>query len=179
MVITKDVFVEAFGLPTEGMVSFINLSAQTVVEMRMRFSGTDVPFRAPNKKKEVKVEYRLLHDIVAMALCAKVAGDQDGFNPGPILDIPTGDDNASAAADQEEHVEYTDKMEIEAVDKEQYIVVRSDPKHTAQQLVTSSGKIVHALVQIKEINWVTHFLPKIDPAAKGKELLQYLDRPTP
>ncbi|KZV19895.1 hypothetical protein F511_15537 [Dorcoceras hygrometricum] len=45
MVITKDVFAEAFGLPTEGL--------------------------APNKKKDMKMEYRFLHDIVAKALCAK------------------------------------------------------------------------------------------------------------
>ncbi|KZV40858.1 hypothetical protein F511_21116 [Dorcoceras hygrometricum] len=38
MVITKDVFAEAFGLPIEGMVSFIYLPVQTVAEMRMRFS---------------------------------------------------------------------------------------------------------------------------------------------
>ncbi|KZV45279.1 hypothetical protein F511_06797 [Dorcoceras hygrometricum] len=41
--------------------------------MRKRFSGSDVPFRAPNKKKEMKMEYRLLHDIVAKALCAKAS----------------------------------------------------------------------------------------------------------
>ncbi|KZV32277.1 hypothetical protein F511_22628 [Dorcoceras hygrometricum] len=76
MVVTKDVFVEAFGLPTEGMVSFIDLPAQAVAEMRMRFSDSGVPFRAPNKKNEMKVEYRLLHDIVAKALCAK-AGSFD------------------------------------------------------------------------------------------------------
>ncbi|KZV20544.1 hypothetical protein F511_33900 [Dorcoceras hygrometricum] len=33
--------------------------------------GTDAPFRAPNKKKEMKIEYCMLHDIVAKALCAK------------------------------------------------------------------------------------------------------------
>ncbi|KZV43722.1 hypothetical protein F511_18838 [Dorcoceras hygrometricum] len=44
MVVTKDVFAETFQLPTEG---------------------------PPNKKNEIKVEYRLLHDIVAKALCAK------------------------------------------------------------------------------------------------------------
>ncbi|KZV20412.1 hypothetical protein F511_30642 [Dorcoceras hygrometricum] len=33
-------------------------------------------FMAPNKKKEMKVEYRLLHDIVTKALCAK-AGSLD------------------------------------------------------------------------------------------------------
>ncbi|KZV40233.1 hypothetical protein F511_38784 [Dorcoceras hygrometricum] len=38
--------------------------------MRLKFLGTDVPFRAPGKKKEMKM-YRLLLDIVAKALCAK------------------------------------------------------------------------------------------------------------
>ncbi|KZV16796.1 hypothetical protein F511_11722 [Dorcoceras hygrometricum] len=76
MVVMKDVFGEAFGLPTKGMVGFINLSDHTVVDMRRRFSGSDVPFRAPSKKNEMKMEYRLLHDIVAKALCAK-AGSFD------------------------------------------------------------------------------------------------------
>ncbi|KZV30051.1 hypothetical protein F511_33353 [Dorcoceras hygrometricum] len=71
MVITKDVFPTTFQLPTEGLVGFTDLSAKAMSEMKMRFSGTDVSFRPPNKKKEMKVEYRLLHDIVAKALCAK------------------------------------------------------------------------------------------------------------
>ncbi|KZV17031.1 hypothetical protein F511_20830 [Dorcoceras hygrometricum] len=50
--------------------------AITVVEMRRKFSGTDLPFRASNKKNEMKIEYRLLHDIVAKKLCAK-AGSID------------------------------------------------------------------------------------------------------
>ncbi|KZV29098.1 hypothetical protein F511_06593 [Dorcoceras hygrometricum] len=76
MVITKDVFAEAFGLSTEGLVGFLDILTQIVVEIRRKFSGNDVPFRAPNKKKEMKMEYRLLHDIVAKALYAK-AGSFD------------------------------------------------------------------------------------------------------
>ncbi|KZV34489.1 hypothetical protein F511_17089 [Dorcoceras hygrometricum] len=45
-------------------------------EMRSRFSGSDVLIPAPNKKKEMKMEYRLLHDIIAKVLCAK-AGSFD------------------------------------------------------------------------------------------------------
>ncbi|KZV25804.1 kinesin-4-like [Dorcoceras hygrometricum] len=71
MVVTKDVFAEAFGLLSEGMVCFLDLPAQTVAENKMRFFDTDVPFRAPNKNKEMKVENWLLHDIVAKELCAK------------------------------------------------------------------------------------------------------------
>ncbi|KZV38560.1 hypothetical protein F511_27585 [Dorcoceras hygrometricum] len=49
LALTKDVFAKAFGLPTEV---------------------------APSKKKEMKMEYRMLHDIVAKALCGK-AGSFD------------------------------------------------------------------------------------------------------
>ncbi|KZV38864.1 hypothetical protein F511_06922 [Dorcoceras hygrometricum] len=76
MVITKDMFTAAFGLPTEGKIGFLDIPKETVVEMRRRFSGSNVPFRAPSKKKEMKMEFRLLHDIVAKALCAK-AGSFD------------------------------------------------------------------------------------------------------
>ncbi|KZV27904.1 hypothetical protein F511_24270 [Dorcoceras hygrometricum] len=71
MVITEDVFSKTFRLPTEGMTGFLDIPKDTVMEMRSRFSATDVPFRAPSKKREMKFEYRLLHDIVAKSLCAK------------------------------------------------------------------------------------------------------------
>ncbi|KZV41658.1 hypothetical protein F511_26459 [Dorcoceras hygrometricum] len=50
----------------------IAITKDTLIE----FSGSDEPFKAPNKKKEMKIEFRLLHDIVAKALCAK-AGSFD------------------------------------------------------------------------------------------------------
>ncbi|KZV40672.1 hypothetical protein F511_32382 [Dorcoceras hygrometricum] len=53
-----------------------DLSAKEVAEMKMAFSCTGVPFRPPNKKMDMKVEYRLLHDIMAKALCVK-AGSFD------------------------------------------------------------------------------------------------------
>ncbi|KZV46963.1 hypothetical protein F511_23565 [Dorcoceras hygrometricum] len=45
----------------------IAITKDTFIE----FSGSDEPFRAPNKKREMKIEFRILHDIVAKALCAK------------------------------------------------------------------------------------------------------------
>ncbi|KZV30933.1 hypothetical protein F511_24613, partial [Dorcoceras hygrometricum] len=71
MVITKDVFEEMFPLPTDGLVSFTDLPAKAVAEMKMFLSATGVSFRPPNKKKDMKVECRLLHDIVAKSLSAK------------------------------------------------------------------------------------------------------------
>ncbi|KZV14468.1 hypothetical protein F511_42493 [Dorcoceras hygrometricum] len=69
--ITKDMFIAVFGLPYEGMTSFLTIPKETVLEMRRQFSRSDEPFRAPNKKREMKTEFRLLHDIVAKALCTK------------------------------------------------------------------------------------------------------------
>ncbi|KZV23465.1 hypothetical protein F511_35019 [Dorcoceras hygrometricum] len=76
MVITMDVFAETFNLPMEGMVSFSGLPTKAVVDMKMFFFATAVPFKPSNKKKDMKVEYRLLHDIVAKSMSAK-AGSFD------------------------------------------------------------------------------------------------------
>ncbi|KZV46747.1 hypothetical protein F511_30185 [Dorcoceras hygrometricum] len=74
--ITKATFIEVFGLPSEGLTNFLTIPKVTVIEMRQQFSGSDEPFKAPNKKKEMKIEFRLLHDIVAKALSTK-AGSFD------------------------------------------------------------------------------------------------------
>ncbi|KZV41262.1 hypothetical protein F511_41659 [Dorcoceras hygrometricum] len=66
-VISKEMFAEAFGLPTEGMVGFLGIQKETVKEMRVKFLGTDAPFRSPS----TKMEFLLLHDIVEKKLCAK------------------------------------------------------------------------------------------------------------
>ncbi|KZV42352.1 dnaJsubfamily B member 11-like [Dorcoceras hygrometricum] len=71
MVVTNDVFTEMFQLPTEGLVSFSELPAKAVAEMKAVFSGTGVPFKPSNKKKDMKVEYRLVQDNMAKSLCAK------------------------------------------------------------------------------------------------------------
>ncbi|KZV54008.1 hypothetical protein F511_38267 [Dorcoceras hygrometricum] len=49
---------------------------EIALEMRRQFSGSDEPFKAPNKKRDMPIEFRLLHDIVAKALCSK-AGSFD------------------------------------------------------------------------------------------------------
>ncbi|KZV22821.1 hypothetical protein F511_12965 [Dorcoceras hygrometricum] len=135
-------------------------------------------------------------------LAQRTAGDQAGFNHGPFPDILAGAndasiaggleynmdtttemegqaDNASTAADQEEHVECTEKMEIEAVNNEHAIVVRYGPAQPAQQPITSAGKGICSPVEIREFNWTTHYLPKIDPTAKGKEILEDFSQPNP
>ncbi|KZV17970.1 hypothetical protein F511_39610 [Dorcoceras hygrometricum] len=55
-------------LEDTGLKGFLQ---DTVMEMRNRFSTADVSFKAPSKKREIKIEYRLLHDMFAKSLCAK------------------------------------------------------------------------------------------------------------
>ncbi|KZV50963.1 hypothetical protein F511_44701 [Dorcoceras hygrometricum] len=88
-------------------------------------------------------------------------------------------DDTSTAAAQEEHVECSNKTEIEAVTNEGAIVVRSGPEQPAQQPMNSTGKGIFAPMEIREINLATHVLPKIDPASKGKEILDVFAKPIP
>ncbi|KZV46312.1 hypothetical protein F511_21394 [Dorcoceras hygrometricum] len=73
--------------------------------------------------------------------------------------------------------ESSSQMEKEAANMERSIVVRSGPEQPAQQTITYTGQGIFAPIQIKEINWVTHFLPKNAPEEKGKGMLEVVDRP--
>ncbi|KZV30923.1 hypothetical protein F511_11753 [Dorcoceras hygrometricum] len=343
LALSKEMFAETFGLPTEGTVGFLDIPKETLSEMRSLFSGSDVPFRAPNKKKEMKIEFFLLHDIVAKELCAKagsfdmvtsekfdlmvaisagskvnwaqiifnillamvnspsrqypgyavqigvmlgylvktdlgdsvnlhpqkfltdksvatyikknlkvtpagfceeteeqrsmkqkkLCSDKIDSQPGPIPSIPVGGEGIYIVSNPEvhpmkhigeEHIvvgpggherigsdqdeqaggeqgistadaittpeEETTEMEDlvykderivqdesssqmeEADNIERAIGVRSGPEKPAQQTITYTGKGIFAPIQIREINWVTHFLPKIAPKAKGKGMLE-------
>ncbi|KZV52022.1 hypothetical protein F511_10242 [Dorcoceras hygrometricum] len=81
MVITMDVFVETFHLPTERLVSLSWLPAKVVADLKVLFSVTDDPFKPSNKNKDMKVKYSLIHDIVVKSLSTK-AGSFDVYSVG-------------------------------------------------------------------------------------------------
>ncbi|KZV18355.1 pheophytinase, chloroplastic [Dorcoceras hygrometricum] len=72
----QESFVDLFNLPSEGILGFTNLPGKAVADMNEMFSATDAHFRPSSKNKDMKVEYRLLNDIVAKSLTAK-AGSFD------------------------------------------------------------------------------------------------------
>ncbi|KZV46074.1 hypothetical protein F511_28774 [Dorcoceras hygrometricum] len=72
VVITKELFMETLGLPTKGITSLRNFPNLAVEEMKVVFSLWGVPLKPSRKKKEMKVEYRLMNDTVAKSLIAKV-----------------------------------------------------------------------------------------------------------
>ncbi|KZV26600.1 hypothetical protein F511_24526 [Dorcoceras hygrometricum] len=94
------------------------------------------------------------------------ADHQDESQPGTIPDIPAGSNKSSTA-------------DMELVINEGTIVFRFGPEKQAQQSFTFAGTGIFALVEIREINKVTHFLPNIDPTAKGKGMLEAIALPNP
>ncbi|KZV31421.1 hypothetical protein F511_07986 [Dorcoceras hygrometricum] len=71
VVISKERFENFFKLPSEGILGFSNLPTKTVVD-EQDVSMTCAPFRSSSMKKYMKLEYRLLNDIMAESLTAKV-----------------------------------------------------------------------------------------------------------
>ncbi|KZV18775.1 hypothetical protein F511_15013 [Dorcoceras hygrometricum] len=51
--IMKEAFIEAFGLPTEGIVGLLGIQKETMDEMRIKFSRTDAPFHTPSVMPEI------------------------------------------------------------------------------------------------------------------------------
>ncbi|KZV34450.1 hypothetical protein F511_24707 [Dorcoceras hygrometricum] len=68
VVISEEIFASSFHFPTEGLVVLFELLERLVAQMRMEFSDSRVPVHSSCKKKEMKVEYSLLNDIIANTL---------------------------------------------------------------------------------------------------------------
>ncbi|KZV42275.1 hypothetical protein F511_13885 [Dorcoceras hygrometricum] len=99
MVITSDVFVEMFQLLTEGMVIFSDPPAKAVVEMKVLFSSTGVPFRTPNKKKDMKKNRMKRTKPVNPTV-----DDQAESSPAPNPDIAAAAEGVSTSGAQEKDV---------------------------------------------------------------------------
>ncbi|KZV44051.1 putative glutamate--tRNA ligase, cytoplasmic [Dorcoceras hygrometricum] len=79
----------------------------------------------------------------------------------------------STAGGPEGYVETTPEIEVQ-VDNVERIEQEESSNQIEKETATNKGATV-----MSEINWVTYFLQKIDPADKGKGVLPYLDRPNP
>ncbi|KZV55413.1 hypothetical protein F511_06463 [Dorcoceras hygrometricum] len=71
MIIIKEMFSGIFQLATEGLVVVSDFPKRMVAQMKMEFSDIGVPLKSSCKKKAIKVDYRLLNDIIAKAPTAK------------------------------------------------------------------------------------------------------------
>ncbi|KZV53732.1 hypothetical protein F511_28509 [Dorcoceras hygrometricum] len=69
--IYPNIFTESFDLPSEGLTSVNELPIDLINEARKSFSATGEPIKTSCKKKEMKIEFRLLNDILAKTVTAK------------------------------------------------------------------------------------------------------------
>ncbi|KZV20697.1 hypothetical protein F511_09674 [Dorcoceras hygrometricum] len=74
--ISEGLFATAFGLPTEGLTDVSDVPKDLVFDARSLFSESEEQVSISCFKKEMKIEYRLLHDILAKTLFVK-AGSFD------------------------------------------------------------------------------------------------------
>ncbi|KZV23378.1 hypothetical protein F511_43963 [Dorcoceras hygrometricum] len=69
--ISEEMFATAFGLPNEGLTDVSDVPKDLVFDARSLFSESKAQVSISCLKKEMKIEYRLLHDILAKTLFVK------------------------------------------------------------------------------------------------------------
>ncbi|KZV57760.1 hypothetical protein F511_24484 [Dorcoceras hygrometricum] len=120
-----------------------------------------------------------------------IVDNQAESQPGPIPEYHLGVTRGQPLVDQKlpwklhqnwnsklgEQVKSTADTGTGAGNREKSTSERHGSAPPAHKPMTHTGKDVYAPIEIREINWVTHFLLNIDPADKGKGVLHYLDRP--
>ncbi|KZV16259.1 hypothetical protein F511_16065 [Dorcoceras hygrometricum] len=74
--ISEDVFARTFQMPMEGLIDIHEVPKDLIFDARTEFSFTGEQLTTSCKKRELKIEYRLLSDIVAKSITVK-AGSFD------------------------------------------------------------------------------------------------------
>lgn len=65
LLIDQGFFSALFQLPSEGMTDFFEVPQHLVDEMKTKFHASSEPIKSSRKKKKIKIEYKLLEDVVA------------------------------------------------------------------------------------------------------------------
>ncbi|KZV45477.1 hypothetical protein F511_40820 [Dorcoceras hygrometricum] len=69
--ISEEVFARTFQLPVEGLIDISEVPKDLIFDARTEFSLTGEQLTTSCKKRELKIEYRLLSDIVAKSITVK------------------------------------------------------------------------------------------------------------
>ncbi|KZV29204.1 hypothetical protein F511_37795 [Dorcoceras hygrometricum] len=82
--ISEQLFAETFELPVEGLTDLTDVPKDKIFDARSLFSASKEQVSVSCFKKEMKIEYRLLHDILAKTLFVK-AGSFDAVTRDRFL----------------------------------------------------------------------------------------------
>ncbi|KZV27622.1 hypothetical protein F511_24681 [Dorcoceras hygrometricum] len=77
--ISESVFAETFGLPTEGLTDLSEVPRNLVSDAQSFFSASEKKVSTSCLKKEIKMQYRLLSDILAKSLFVKAGSFDAGY----------------------------------------------------------------------------------------------------
>ncbi|KZV54617.1 hypothetical protein F511_02651 [Dorcoceras hygrometricum] len=84
--ISEEIFSRTFQLPVEGLIDINEVPKDLIFDARTEFSFTGEQLTTSCKKRELKIEYRLLSDIVAKSITVK-AGSFDFLPVEGLIDI--------------------------------------------------------------------------------------------
>ncbi|KZV17688.1 hypothetical protein F511_20637 [Dorcoceras hygrometricum] len=132
----------------------------------------------PNKEKVVKKKIVIVSSAAPAKSKSETSSDEDK-RPLAMLGAEKTDRAEETEDKRPKLVKTIQAVEENAVSNDLPRPVQPDSEQASQQSTAYGSGMVFALVEIREINWATHFLPKIDPAAKGKEILEAFARSNP
>ncbi|KZV16785.1 hypothetical protein F511_15421 [Dorcoceras hygrometricum] len=104
--ISEEVFARNFQLPVEGLIDINEVPKDLIFDARTEFSFTGEQLKTSCKKRELKIEYRLLSDIVAKSITVK-AGSFYAVDESPDattakdMDLATVTDVGQLSSDEE------------------------------------------------------------------------------
>ncbi|KZV38398.1 hypothetical protein F511_22168 [Dorcoceras hygrometricum] len=107
-------------------------------------------------------------------------GEQEKSTPDGLASHEGETTEIEDWVDKDERIEQDEsstQLEKGTTTNDRAIIVRSGPEQPTQQTMTYTGQDIFAPIQIQVINWATHIFPKIDPAEKGKGMLEVVARP--
>ncbi|KZV26450.1 hypothetical protein F511_36142 [Dorcoceras hygrometricum] len=134
--IFEEFFAGSFELPTEGFTSMDEVPKDLIYDARSVFSASGEPIKTSCKKKEMKIEFRLLNDILAKYVSVKAGSLYVSVKAGSF-DARVSDDEKS---DDEDIVEQgTDK---ERISVEQPTVEEIVEEIVAKVLSNEEGPLV-------------------------------------
>ncbi|KZV49866.1 hypothetical protein F511_42258 [Dorcoceras hygrometricum] len=171
--ISEEVFAGTFKLPMDGLIDLNEVPKDLVFDARSIFSFTGEQLSTSCKKREMKIEFRLLSDILAKSITVK-AGSFDAVTHERFLMM--------AAINEESKLTGADDLQLISSEADRMFETGSD---TSEELDTDMGDQVTAAeitkikfglsVEINEVqdkDWYYASLPKISANEKGKELME-------
>ncbi|KZV18959.1 hypothetical protein F511_24786 [Dorcoceras hygrometricum] len=183
----REKFAEMFGLPMEGITSFSNLPSKPVEEMKVVLSLSAkagsfdvVTVECFDVMVAISTGLRINWSSVLFRnftdMFASPVPQSQGYTLQIETVVVTTIVEEPVLVNFEEQCVAVDEGEVDDTIRDMAII---ENPHLENSVIHWSCGPATKTIKIKEINWVTHFLPKIYLAAMGKEFFVALDRSNP